>query len=56
MQYNDLIKQAIEKKEILNLLRGDGGYEIEVSKFTSDIFPTDVNEVLVIVFINKWGK
>ncbi|MCM1124051.1 MAG: hypothetical protein NC416_15830 [Eubacterium sp.] len=53
MDYYKLIKEAIEKKEVLPLLKGERGYEIEVSRFTSDIFPTDINTVLVNCFYKQ---
>lgn len=40
MDYNILIKNAVEKNEVVNLLRGEEKYRIEISKFTSDVFPT----------------
>ena len=56
MNYDDLINRAIEKNEVLELLCGREGYEVEVSKFTSDIFPTDINAVLVNCFYKQQGK
>lgn len=53
MDYNILIKNAVEKNEVVNLLRGEEEYRIEISKFTSDVFPTDVNEVLVNCFYKQ---
>lgn len=53
MNYYELIAQAIEKKEVLKLMRGEKGYEIEISKFTSDVFPTDVNAVLMNCFYKQ---
>ena len=47
MDYKELISNAIEKDEVVKLLRGEGEYEVVVSEFTSDVFPTDVNSVLV---------
>lgn len=52
MEYKELINKAIEKDEVVKLLRGEGEYEVVVSEFTSDVFPTDVNSVLVNCFYN----
>lgn len=56
MNYNELIYKAVEKKEVINLLRGEQGYEVEISKFTSDIFPTDINAVLMNCFYKQQGS
>lgn len=53
MDFYALIKKAIEKEEVLSLLKGENGYEIEVSRFTSDVFPTDINAVLVNCFYKQ---
>ncbi len=53
MDYNGLTEQAIEKKEIDKLLRGENGYEMKVTQYTSDIFPTDVNRVLINCFYKQ---
>lgn len=53
--YEILLKKAIERCEIVSLLRGDTEYEVEVSKYTSDVFPTDVNAVLVNCFYKQIG-
>ena len=53
MNYNELINKAIEKNEVIQLLRGEGEYEVEVSRFTSDVFPTDINAVLVNCFYKQ---
>lgn len=53
MNFDELIKEAIEKKEVLALLKGEKGYEVEVSRFTSDVFPTDINAVLVNCFYKQ---
>lgn len=53
MNYTELITLAIQKNEVVNLMRGDVGYEIPVSKFTSDVFPTDINEILVQCFYDQ---
>lgn len=53
MKYNILIKNALERNEVVKLLRGEQEYEIEVSKFTSDVFPTDINAVLVNCFYKQ---
>ena len=56
MDYTNLIVKAIQNNEVANLLRGDVGYEITVSQFTSDVFPTEINEVLVSCFYEQKGK
>lgn len=56
MDYDILIRKAIEKNEVLQLLRGEIEYEVAVSKFTSDVFPTDVNAVLVNCFYKQKEK
>lgn len=56
MDYDVLIRKAIEKNEVLQLLRGEIEYEVAVSKFTSDVFPTDVNAVLVNCFYKQKEK
>lgn len=53
MNYNDLISRAIQNNEIENLLCGKKIYEVQVSKFTSDVFPTDINSVLVNCFYKQ---
>ena len=47
MNYDKLFNDAIRNGEMEKLLCGIKPYEVEVSKFTSDVFPTDVNAVLV---------
>ncbi len=47
MNYDELFNEAIRNDEMEKLLCGIKPYEVEVSKFTSDVFPTDVNAVLV---------
>jgi hypothetical protein len=47
MNYDELFDEAIKKDELDKLLCGIKPYEVEVSKFASDVFPTDVNAVLV---------
>lgn len=54
MNYDDLISKAIENNEIENLLCGKKPYEVEVSRFTSDVFPTDINSVLVNCFYKQY--
>ena len=56
MDYSKLIVKAIQNNEVVNLLRGDVGYEVPVSQFTSDVFPTEINEVLVSCFYEKKKK
>lgn len=53
MDYKELISNAIEKDEVVKLLRGEGEYEVVVSEFASDVFPTDVNSVLVNCFYEQ---
>lgn len=53
MDYKELINKAIEKDEVVKLLRGEGEYEVIVSEFTSDVFPTNVNTVLVNCFYKQ---
>lgn len=53
MDYKELINNAIEKDEVVKLLRGEGEYEVVVSEFVSDAFPTDVNSVLVNCFYKQ---
>ncbi len=53
MDYKELINKAIEKDEVVKLLRGEREYEVVVSEFTSDVFPTDVNSVLVNCFYKQ---
>ena len=50
MNYDVLINTAIEKNEVLQLLRGEKEYEVIVSEFSPDIFPTDITSVLVECF------
>lgn len=47
MNYDALINEATRKDEMTKLLCGIKPYEVEVPEFTSDVFPTDVNAVLV---------
>jgi len=54
MNYGDLINKAIKNDEIQNLLCGKKPHEVEVSKFTSDVFPTDINAVLVNCFYKQY--
>ena len=56
MNYEFLVEQAIRNNEIIQLLCGKDEYEIEVSKFTSDVFPTDINAVLVNCFYKQIDK
>lgn len=53
MDYKELINKAIEKDEVVKLLRGEREYEVVVSEFTSDVFPTDVNSLLVNCFYKQ---
>lgn len=54
MNYDDLISKAIQNDEIENLLCGKKTYEVEVSRFASDVFPTDINLVLVNCFYKQY--
>ena len=56
MDYKELIDKAIENDEVAKLLRGDRKYEVVVSEFTSDVFPTDINSVLVNCFYKQIDK
>ncbi len=53
MDHDLLIHSAIDKNEVIKLLRGEQDYEIVVSEFTSDIFPTDINSVLMNCFYKQ---
>ena len=53
VDYKELISNAIEKDEVVKLLRGEGEYEVVVSEFASDVFPTDINSVLVNCFYKQ---
>ena len=53
MDYNELVEQAIKKNEVVKLLVGENGYRVEVSQFTSEVFPTDINMVLVNCFYKQ---
>lgn len=53
MDFKELINKAIKKDEVVKLLRGEGKYEVAVSEFTSDVFPTDINSVLVNCFYKQ---
>ena len=50
MDFKELINKAIKKNEVVKLLRGEEEYEVVVSEFASDVFPTDINSVLVNCF------
>lgn len=43
MDYKELISNAIEKDEVVKLLRGEGEYEIVVSEFASDVCLIDLH-------------
>lgn len=53
MDYNYLINKAIRENEMIQLLRGENEYELVVSEFSPDIFPTDINMVLVNCFYKQ---
>lgn len=55
MDYSRLIMTAIQNDEVVNLLRGDVGYEVPISQFTSDVFPTEVGMVLIRCFYKQKG-
>lgn len=54
MNFENLINSAINNNEIENLLCGKKPYEVEVSMFTPDVFPTDINSVLVNCFYKQY--
>ena len=56
MNYKELIDKAIKNDEVVKLLRGDRKYEVVISEFTLDIFPTDINSVLVNCFYKQIDK
>lgn len=47
MNYDELVSTALKRNEMKKLLCGEKPYEVELSEFTSDVFPTDVNAVLM---------
>lgn len=53
MDYTGLINNAIKNHEVLQLLRGEKEYEVVVSEFSPDIFPTDINTILVRCFYKQ---
>lgn len=53
MDFKKLINKAIKMDEVVKLLRGEGEYEVIVSEFTSDVFPTDINSVLMNCFYKQ---
>lgn len=53
MDYNELINRAIKNDEVVQLLRGEKEYEIVVSEFSPDIFPTEINSILVNCFYKQ---
>lgn len=56
MKYEELTERAIENNEMEHLLCGKKPYEVEVSEFTSDVFPTDINTVLVNCIYKQFFK
>ena len=56
MNYKELIDKAIKNDEVVKLLRGDRKYEVVISEFTLDVFPTDINSVLVNCFYKQIDK
>ena len=44
---NKEIIKVIKNENIIDVLCGKEPYEVECSRFTSDVFPTDINAVLV---------
>lgn len=46
MKYTDMFFEAIEKKELNLLLKGDKEYKIEPSQYVPSTEPTDVSKVL----------
>lgn len=53
VDFYNLINQAIVKNEVPKLLKGEDNYKVEVSKFTSDVFPTDINRILINCFYKQ---
>lgn len=53
MDYSILINKAIKKNEVLKLLRGEKDYAIIMSEFSPDVFPTDINTILVNCFYKQ---
>lgn len=53
INYDNLIKNAISKNEVVQLLCGSGGYEIQNSEFVQDVFPTNIMSVLVNCFYKQ---
>lgn len=53
MDYSELISKAIKNDDVVELLRGNGEYEVAISEFTSDVFPTEINAVLVNCFYKQ---
>lgn len=47
MDLSKEIIKAIKNKNIIDVLCGREPYEVECSRFTSDVFPTDINAVSV---------
>ena len=53
MDYSELISKSIKNDDVVELLRGNGEYEVAISEFTSDVFPTEINAVLVNCFYKQ---
>lgn len=51
-----LINTAVEKNEVLELLRGGKEYEVQGTRFVSDVFPTDIESVIKWCFYAQVGK
>ena len=56
IDYGYLISEAIKRNQVENLLCGIRPYEIPPSEFVSDVFPTDINAVMVYCFYKQFGK
>jgi len=46
MKYTDMFFEAIKKKELILLLKGDKEYKVETSQYVPSTEPTDVSKVL----------
>lgn len=46
MEYTDMLFEAIRKKELAMLLKGEGKYKLETSQYAPGTEPTDIGKVL----------
>lgn len=46
MEYTDMLFNAIENKELILLLKGEGKYKLETSQYSPGTEPTDISKVL----------